>query len=77
MSTTGRIVNGHVKCDGPVIWPEGTPVRIEPISDAANPPGDDDNFLKVLGDAVGSIHDLPEDASINHDHYLYGVPKRQ
>jgi uncharacterized protein (DUF433 family) len=31
-----------------------------------------ETLLKYAGKAVG----LPEDASINHDHYLYGTPKR-
>ncbi len=26
---------------------------------------------------AGSAKDLPADLSINHDHYLYGTPKRQ
>ena len=26
---------------------------------------------------VGTVHNLPPDASVNLDHYLYGTPKRQ
>jgi hypothetical protein len=26
---------------------------------------------------VGKANELPPDASINHDHYLYGMPKRK
>jgi hypothetical protein len=29
-------------------------------------------LMKYAGRAVG----LPEDAALNHDHYLYGAPKR-
>lgn len=30
-----------------------------------------------LLEIAGSADDLPADLSINHDHYLYGTPKRQ
>jgi hypothetical protein len=29
-----------------------------------------------LLDLAGTVDGLPEDFSINHDHYLYGTPKR-
>lgn len=32
-----------------------------------------ERLANVLGKATG----LPPDASVNHDHYLYGVPKQQ
>ena len=31
----------------------------------------------ALLEIAGSAEDLPADFSINHDHYLYGTPKRQ
>jgi hypothetical protein len=31
----------------------------------------------ALLEIAGSAEDLPADLSINHDHYLYGTPKRQ
>jgi hypothetical protein len=30
-----------------------------------------------MKDFVGTVPDLPPDASVNLDHYLYGTPKRQ
>ena len=30
-----------------------------------------------MKDFVGTVHNLPPDASVNLDHYLYGTPKRQ
>ena len=33
-----------------------------------------DVLLKFAGQADGG---MPEDMSINHDHYLYGTPKKQ
>ena len=31
----------------------------------------------ALLEIAGTAEDLPVDLSINHDHYLYGSPKRQ
>ena len=31
----------------------------------------------ALLEIAGSADDLPADLSVNHDHYLYGTPKRQ
>jgi hypothetical protein len=31
----------------------------------------------ALLEIAGTADDLPADLSINHDHYLYGTPKRQ
>jgi predicted DNA-binding antitoxin AbrB/MazE fold protein len=34
-------------------------------------------LLERLKDFVGVVEDLPPDASVNLDHYLYGTPKRK
>ena len=40
--------------------------------------GDKGSFeTRELKDVVGTVDDLPPDASVNLDHYLYGTPKRQ
>ena len=31
----------------------------------------------VLQKYAGTMPELPEDMSVNHDHYLYGTPKRK
>ena len=31
---------------------------------------------KTLLEVAGTADDLPPDFSVNHDHYLYGTPKR-
>jgi predicted DNA-binding antitoxin AbrB/MazE fold protein len=33
-------------------------------------------LLERMKDFVGTVHNLPEDSSVNLDHYLYGMPKR-
>ncbi len=79
MVYSGHIKNGVVVFDQPVVLQEGLEVSIEVHEKPAEQPGDKDQsstptepLLKYAGKAVG----LPEDASENHDHYLYGTPKR-
>lgn len=49
------------------------------ISPAAE--GDDEEPIdgyalnRALMKFAGIVTDMPEDSSVNHDHYLYGVPK--
>jgi len=31
---------------------------------------------KALLEVAGTADDLPSDLAVNHDHYLYGAPKR-
>ena len=33
------------------------------------------SVCQTLKDFVGKAEGLPPDASVNHDHYLYGLPK--
>lgn len=62
--------------DDPVSLAEGTPVRVEPLVKESPPSDGSLSLLERLGDAVGAIEDLPADAAAEHDHYLYGAPKR-
>ncbi len=73
MTYRGRVQNGVVVLEPKDSLPEGTEVTVQPIvsppkPSAAAPRG----ILQFAGKAVG----LPSDASRNHDHYLYGTPKR-
>jgi hypothetical protein len=54
---------------------EGTVVEVQPVPATPEPPGPTiwDKLLKL----AGSVPDLPADAAREHDHYLYGTPKRQ
>jgi hypothetical protein len=80
MSLEGHIENGVVVFDQPVSLPDGTPVRVEvlpatPCEDqaAAERAG---HFLNHYSSVIGTVTDLPPDAALNHDHYLYGMPKK-
>jgi predicted DNA-binding antitoxin AbrB/MazE fold protein len=68
----------------PLALPEGARVhlRIEEenaITEAkSNTTGDElPTLLERMKDFVGTVHNLPPDASVNLDHYLYVTPKRQ
>jgi predicted DNA-binding antitoxin AbrB/MazE fold protein len=68
----------------PLTLPNGTPVhlRVEELSGADGtqpnqPEVEIPTLLERMKDFVGTVHDLPPDASVNLDHYLYGTPKRQ
>jgi predicted DNA-binding antitoxin AbrB/MazE fold protein len=52
---------------------ESAPGRIESGSSGQELP----TLLERMQDFVGTVHNLPPDASVNLDHYLYGTPKRQ
>jgi hypothetical protein len=45
--------------------------------EAAMPVKPQTGWGAALSDIAGSADDLPADLSVNHDHYLYGTPKRQ
>ncbi|HEY4759967.1 MAG TPA: hypothetical protein VIH42_05245 [Thermoguttaceae bacterium] len=75
----GHVEKGVVVLDDPVTLPEGMKVQIEPAPTVQQEITTDDNgetlgqkLLKHAGKAVG----LPQDLAENHDHYLYGTPKK-
>jgi hypothetical protein len=74
MTFRGSIKNGKIILDGSPALPEGAPVKVEiiprPKSKRALTLGE--KLLKIAGTAKG----LPSDLAKNHDHYLYGRPKR-
>ena len=78
MTHRGHVRNGVVILDPPVDLPEGAEVEvrlIEPPADshaAEQGPSLYDRLEHVVGRAKG----LPSDAAINHDHYLYGLPRK-
>ena len=72
MSFEGTIVNGNIVLDEPTSLPEGT--RVEILAKvAAEPPA---NLAALLLRHAGKAQGLPPDAATQHDHYLYGTPKR-
>jgi len=79
MVYNGHVEKGVVVVDDPVTLPEGLKVQIEPALTGENDLAIDNKgetlgqkMLKHAGKAVG----LPCDLAENHDHYLYGTPKK-
>jgi hypothetical protein len=66
----GIVENGSVKLPPEAELPDGTEVRVEPA---------DQRPLMDLVRRLESLEDdpdWPEDGAAEHDHYLYGTPKR-
>jgi hypothetical protein len=79
MTYRGHVSNGVVILDNAVALPEGLTVQVEPLEVAAPTPDAEDDgptLYERLEPLIGKLDGLPPDASVNVDHYLYGVPKR-
>lgn len=68
----------------PLALPEGARVHLRVEEQVAAPSisavataGELPTLLERMSGFVGTVPDLPTDASVNLDHYLYGTPKRQ
>ena len=78
MTLHGHVENGLIVLDQQVPLPEGAAVEVQIVSP---PPAiASETVLPTLAeslkDFIGVLEDLPEDAATNHDHYLYGTPKK-
>ena len=77
----GKVKDGMVLSDKANALPEGAPVAI--CEKRPSPPKatrgrkTEPTMYDQLKDFIGIGDDLPTDFSINHDHYLYGAPKRK
>lgn len=77
MRYEGHVESGVVVLDEPMDLPDGAMVRIEVLTEAAE--ADEETglaFTERFAEIMGKARSLPEDAAENHDHYLYGVPKK-
>lgn len=74
----GHVENGVVVLDEPATFTNGTLVRVEPANQ--NTFTDEEETGPTIAERyaaiIGKAETLPSDAAENHDHYLYGVPKR-
>ena len=79
MTYRGHIKDGLVVLDDPISLPDGTTVTIavRPVDLVACPsPDRKDTLSESLLRFAGAVQGLPSDLARNHDHYLYGTPKR-
>ena len=69
MTYRGHIKNGVAVLDNDAKLPEGCTVLVQPEEEPAS-------LADVLRDLIGQVKGLPADGSVQHDHYIYGTPKR-
>jgi hypothetical protein len=83
MTARGKIKNGKVVLDDPNALPDGTEVEVrpakkrKPAAKRKKPKARPRTLTERLANVIGKATGLPPDASVNHDHYLYGAPKQQ
>lgn len=73
MTYRGHIKNGQIVLEESPPLPEGAVVTVEVVEAGDGRP----TIWQELLDIAGTAHGLPEDMSKNHDHYLYGTPKKE
>jgi hypothetical protein len=88
MGLRGRVKNGVVVLSNGSKLPEGAVVEVAlvskkqikkaPATKVARKPraARRKSLGERLASVIGIAKGLPPDMSVNHDHYLYGVPKR-
>ena len=69
MIYNGHVENGRIVLDEQVTLPEGVQVRIDVLEKSDRP-------FEWLKELAADIPDAPDDLASQHDHYLYGTPKR-
>lgn len=72
MSITATVENDTIKLPVGAL-PNGTQVRIELVPTPVEPPK---SFSQRYAKFIGSVSTGVGDLAANHDHYLYGTPKR-
>lgn len=74
----GCVKNGKIELEGEVRLPDGTPVEVTVGETSVTTQDDHEGptLYERLKPFISSAKNLPSDASINVDHYLYGLPKR-
>ncbi len=80
MTYYGHVTNGVVVFDDGVTLPEGLSVKVEPQAPSETPSAADNaipSLCERLEPFIGKAVGLPADASVNHDHYLYGTSKQE
>ena len=78
MSYLGEVRDGVTVLENGVRLPDGTRVRVDLVDGKPEQAGEPEpgSLAAELMKFAGVIDDLPPDLSRNHDHYLYGAPKK-
>ena len=75
----GHVENGVIRLDDAPILPEGTRAEVRLLTEGMPREQEErvPSVCEAMRDFVGKAEGLPPDASVNLDHYLYGLPKRR
>jgi hypothetical protein len=76
MTIKGSVQDGKVVLPEGVFLPNGQEVNIEVPAPSLDPATATTDLGRKLLELAGTCDGLPEDLSVNLDHYLYGTPKR-
>jgi hypothetical protein len=68
MSFVSEVKDGKINIPPRVNLPEAASVRVEPLRA--------ETLATRLKAVIGSAEGLPPDFAAQHDHYLYGTPKK-
>ena len=71
MSYKGTVKDGVVILPRHAKLPNGTEVRVTPVARRQ-----EDDFTEMLVSLSKKVRGLPRDLEAQHDHFLYGTPKR-
>ena len=87
MRVRGKVKNGKVVLEQPLALPDGTEVEVrrakmrKPAAKGGKAAKKKTAAPRSLADRlrpfIGKAKGLPPDASVNLDHYLYGLPKQE
>jgi hypothetical protein len=77
MTLHGQVRGGVIVFDPPVALPEGAEVEVQVREQPAEPStAEAQSLYERLEPFIGAAKGLPADLAEQHDHYLYGTPKR-
>lgn len=76
MTFVAVVNDGKIALPSDAQLPTGTRVRVETLAEPASPVAHTTSFAEDFREFVGIATDLPSDLARNHDHYLYGTPRR-
>jgi hypothetical protein len=77
MSFTAVVENDTIKLPPGVHLPDGTKVSIEPAEAPHSVEAPRQTFGQRYAKYIGCLDTGLGDLAENHDHYLYGTPKRE
>ncbi len=79
MTYRGKYSRGTVTLPRDVDIPEGAEVEVTPVAPTPNGEGQPEGstIYERYKEFIGSLDGLPSDLAENHDHYLYGTPKKK